>query len=107
VLGRDLVELGAELLGRGLGAVCRGASCARSASMSASSAPNQPVGKMSEIMIAWSSETSSGSRTMPVCANGMRASSACSPSNGPVGSGPPMKAVPACGPLGLARSHCA
>ncbi len=34
---------------------------------SASAAPNQPVGKMSESRIACSSETSSGRRTRPVC----------------------------------------
>jgi hypothetical protein len=72
---------------------------------SASLAPNQAVGEMSDSMIAWSSVTSSGSLTGPTLANGTRTSSACMPSNRPVGSGPPKKAVPARGPLGLATSH--
>ena len=35
-------------------------------------------------------------------AKGTRANSACSPSNGPLLSGPPKNAVPAAAPLGLA-----
>jgi len=62
---------------------------------------------MSEIRIASSSLTSSGSLTNPTLAYGMRALSACSPSNGPLASGPPKKAVPASGPLGLAWVHWA
>ena len=38
---------------------------------------------------------------------GMRAYSACSPSNGPLIAGPPKKAVPASRPFGFALSHCA
>ncbi len=75
-------------------------------SISASDAPKYAVGKISESKIAWSSETSSGSFTGPTLANGMRANSACSPWNGPVGLGPPKNAVPACGPFGFATSHC-
>jgi hypothetical protein len=74
---------------------------------SASLAPNQAVGKMSDSMIAWSSVTSSGSLTRPTLAKGTRTSSACMPSKGPLGSGPPKKAVPAWEPLGLATSHWA
>jgi hypothetical protein len=40
-------------------------------------------------------------------ANGIRAYSDCSPSTGPVDSGPPKKQVPASGPFGFAVSHCA
>ena len=72
---------------------------------SAISAPNQPVGKMSEIRIACSSLTASGSFTSPTWAKGMRAFSACSPSKEPVASGPPKNEVPARLPLGLASSH--
>jgi hypothetical protein len=41
--------------------------------------PNQPVGKISDSMIACSSVTSSGSFTRPMFANGIRARSACKP----------------------------
>ncbi len=37
---------------------------------SASFAPNQAVGKMSETVVAWSSVTDSGTFTGPTCANG-------------------------------------
>ncbi len=47
--------------------------------ISASSAPNQAVGKMSDSRMAWSSGTSSGNFTRPTLANGMRAFSACRP----------------------------
>jgi hypothetical protein len=62
---------------------------------------------MSDSMIAASSPTSSGSQTGPTFAYGIRAYWACRPSTGPVVCGPPKKQVPAAGPLGLARSHCA
>ena len=61
---------------------------------------------MSERRMAWSSLTSSGSLTSPALANGTRANSAWRPSKEPVSAGPPKKAVPARGPLGLALSHC-
>ena len=75
--------------------------------ISAISAPNQPVGKISLMRIACSSVTPSGIFTKVFAANGMRAFSACKPSIGPVACGPPKKQVPACEPLGLALSHCA
>jgi len=58
-------------------------------SISALSAAIHPVGKMSEIMIACSSETSSGSFTRLNAANGTRAVSVWRPSNPPASSGPP------------------
>jgi len=61
---------------------------------------------MSLSMMAWSSETLSGSFTAPTWANGTRTSSACMPSRPPAASGPPKKVVPAVLPPGLALSHC-
>ena len=75
--------------------------------ISASSAPKYAVGKMSESTMACSSLTSSGRSSMFTAPKGMRAYSACSPSNGPLIAGPPKKAVPASRPFGFALSHCA
>ena len=57
--------------------------------------------------MAWSSVTSSGTRTSVVAARGMRARSACKPFTGPVSAGPPKKQVPPLGPFGLTLSYCA
>ena len=73
---------------------------------SASRPPNHAVGQMSDSMIACSSVTSGGSATRPTFAYGIRAYSACRPSNPPASFGPPKKAVPARLPFGLALSHC-
>jgi hypothetical protein len=70
-------------------------------------APNQPVGKMSDTRIAWSSVTCSGMGTSVAAAYGIRAYSACRPLTGPVDCGPPKNDVPVSGPLGLATSHWA
>ncbi len=60
---------------------------------------------MSEQRITWSSVTASDSFTSVEAAYGIRVYSAYKPWNGPVSFGPPKKAVPAAGPLGLAVSH--
>src|SRR3954451_7210366 len=75
--------------------------------ISASLAPNQAVGKMSETMMAWASDTPGGTGTRLLFAYGIRAYSACRPSKAPAASGPPKKAVPASLPPGLALSHWA
>ena len=69
--------------------------------------PKYPVGKMSESMVASSSEMLSGSLIRPTLANGIRAYSARRPLIGQVSLGPPKKTVPAAGPFGSALSHWA
>ena len=94
------LEAGAPMTATGRRGPRRRRPRCRRSPISASPAPNQAVGKMSESRIAWSSVTSSGSRTRPTCAKGTRACSACSPSSPPAASGPPKNTCPPPNPAG-------